>query len=100
LQEGFLHNSDKVMRISSWAAWLSWAFLVLFSISAISSFIVSVANVGPFVNFLDVYVVLPSLLAIVIGCTVFATLQGVSQALLLILDIALDIRDSLALNRR
>jgi hypothetical protein len=93
--EKLLHDSDRVARVSSWASSLSWVFLVLFTITALSELIINVAGAGPFISMLDITLVLQPVITLAFAAVVFTILQGVSQALLLLLDLSLDVHDGL-----
>jgi len=90
----FYHNPDKVVGISYWAGVLSWIVLAIFIIYALSILYFNYISGAQFMSLAGLSIVLPVLIALVIGGILFVLLQSISHGLLLMLDIAVDIRES------
>ncbi len=87
----FLHNTDKVFSISYWAKILSWVLLVLYLGNSGLSIANNIGSIGKLSDL--VYLVGP-LITTTIGIAYFVILQAVSEGLLVLVDIAIDVSEA------
>ena len=92
----FLHDTDKVFSLSYWARVLAWAMLLLYVGTTTWNVVNSWPGYQAFAQPSRLLSLIPTVLPIVLGLAYFVILQAVSQGLLLLVDIALDLSDAKA----
>lgn len=90
----FLHDSDRVFSLSYWARVLAWAMLLLYVGTTAWNLVNSWPGYQAFAQPTRLLSLIPAVLPIVLGVAYFVILQAVSQGLLLLVDIALDMSDA------
>lgn len=90
----FLHDPDRVFSLSYWARILAWAMLILYVGTTAWNLVNSWPGYQAFAQPSRLLSLVPALLPIVLGVAYFVILQAVSQGLLLLMDIALDMSDA------
>jgi hypothetical protein len=90
LHPDFLHDTGRIFTISYWAKILSWVLLVLFLVDFVY---LIVSNLGSISQPSDLLFFVGRATTLAVGLVYFVVLQAISQGLLALVDIAIDVSE-------